>query len=98
MIVEPSFAEHHGPWLLAHELAHTRQHDWLGPVYLPVHAVLQAISLVLYAVRPLSKYSPVHAYNPLERTFICVPIDVVHEPPLESELTQKVLRAFALAA
>src|SRR5262245_51660943 len=48
IILEPRLLDLHGPWLLAHELSHTRQHDWLGPAYLPLHAILQAISVALY--------------------------------------------------
>src|SRR5260221_4238325 len=35
-----------GRWVLAHELSHTRQHAWLGPLYLPVHALFQIVSAV----------------------------------------------------
>ena len=52
IILEPGFLELHGPWLLAHELSHTRQHDWLGPAYLPVHAILQAMSVVPASLQP----------------------------------------------
>jgi hypothetical protein len=98
IILEPAFLELHGPWLLAHELSHTRrQHDWLGPTYLPLHAILQAISVVLYFIRPVAKFSPWHAYNPLERWLLCVPIDViVDRRPPEGELASKVLHAFGL--
>jgi hypothetical protein len=95
IILEPRFLELHGPWLLAHELSHTRQHDWLGPAYLPLHAILQAISLVLYFIPPIAKFSPWHAYNPLERLLLCVPVDViVDRRPPEGELASKVLHAF----
>ena len=97
IILEPGFLELHGPWLLAHELSHTRQHDWLGPAYLPVHAILQTMSVVLYFIRPIVKFSPWHAYNPLERLLICVPIDViVDKRPPEGELASKVLQEFGL--
>lgn len=66
-----------GQWVLAHELSHTRQHDWLGPAYLPLHILFQAVSIVLTRVRPVPGFSPVHAYNPLERVFLCVPFDVL---------------------
>jgi hypothetical protein len=56
---------------LAHELAHTRQHDWLGPLYLPLHLLAQAISALLsWGGRPV--VSRVHDFNPLEQTFICI--------------------------
>jgi hypothetical protein len=61
-----------GRVLLAHELAHTRQHDVLGPFYLPLHASAQALSALLSLVLPGRVPSVVHAYNPLEQTFICL--------------------------
>jgi hypothetical protein len=97
IIVEPAFLAVHGPWLLAHELSHTRQHDWLGPTYLPVHAVLLFLSMAIFFFRPIAKFSPWHAYNPLERVLICVPIDVIADPPApEGALAEGVLRAFGL--
>jgi hypothetical protein len=74
----------------------TRQHDWLGPAYLPLHAMFQILSTLIYIVRPVARYSPVHAYNPLERTFICVPIDAIVELKPEGERAEKVLHAFGL--
>lgn len=60
-----------GP-VFAHELAHTRQHDVLGPFYLPAHGIAQVISLVLsFAIRG-RVHSRIHAYNPLEQTWICL--------------------------
>jgi hypothetical protein len=97
IIVEPAFLAEHGRWLLAHELSHTRQHDWLGPAYLPVHAILLFLSMVMFFFRPLAKFSPWHAYNPLERILICVPIDVIADPPApEGALADGVLCAFGL--
>jgi hypothetical protein len=97
IILEPAFLAAHGPWLLAHELAHTRQHDWLGPAYLPVHAMLLFLSMVMFFFRPVAKFSPWHAYNPLERVLICVPIDVIADPPApEGALADTVLGAFGL--
>jgi hypothetical protein len=96
--LEPAFLAARGRWVLAHELAHTRQHDWLGPTYLPVHAMLLFLSMVIYLFRPVAKFSPWHAYNPLERVLICVPIDVVVVPPApEGPLADGVLRAFGLS-
>lgn len=60
-----------GRLVLAHELAHTRQHDWLGPLYLPLHILAQAVSAVLSLGRPVL-HSRVHDRNPLEQTFICL--------------------------
>jgi hypothetical protein len=97
IILDPALLELHGPWLLAHELSHTRQHDWLGPAYLPLHALLQVVSVVLYFIRPIAKFSPWHAYNPLERVLICVPIDVIVDGrPPEGELASNILREFGL--
>jgi hypothetical protein len=97
IIVEPAFLAARGRWLLAHELAHTRQHDWLGPTYLPVHAMLLLVSAAVSFFRPLAGFSPWHAYNPLERILICVPIDAVTNPPApESALADGVLREFGL--
>jgi GNAT superfamily N-acetyltransferase len=97
IIVERAFLEQYGPWLLAHELAHTRQHDWLGPAYLPLHALLQLISALIYALRPRAGFSPWHTYNPLERVFICVPVDAVASPPPPGNAqAASVLRAFGL--
>ena len=97
IIVEPAFLAVHGRWLLAHELSHTRQHDWLGPTYLPVHAMLLFLSMMMFFFRPVAKFSPWHAYNPLERVLICVPIDVIADPPApEGAVADGVLRAFGL--
>jgi hypothetical protein len=56
---------------LAHELAHTRQHDRLGPLYLPLHALAQAASALL-SIGRRPAVSRVHDHNPLEQTFICL--------------------------
>lgn len=56
---------------LAHELAHTRQHDLLGPFYLPLHILAQATSTLVSVGRPVA-LSRVHDRNPLEQTFIAV--------------------------
>jgi hypothetical protein len=60
-----------GRLILAHELAHTRQHDWLGPAYLPLHILAQTVSALLSIGRP-PRHSRVHDNNPLEQTFICL--------------------------
>ena len=62
---------------LAHELAHTRQHDWLGPLYLPLHILAQAVSAAVSlattrAGQRAPRVSRVHDHNPLEQTFICL--------------------------
>ncbi len=98
IIIEPAFLAAHSPWVLAHELSHTRQHDWLGPAYLPVHAMLLFLSMVMFLFRPVADLSRWHAYNPLERLLICVPIDVVADPPPPKDaLAGRVLRAFGLS-
>jgi hypothetical protein len=97
IIVEGDLLARHGRWLLAHELSHARQHDWLGPIYLPVHALLLALSAAISLVRPLARFSPWHAYNPLERVLICVPIDALAAPPPpQGALADDVLQAFGL--
>jgi hypothetical protein len=97
IIVEPALLARHGRWLLAHELSHARQHDWLGPIYLPTHATLLALSAVISLIRPVARFSPWHAYNPLERVLICVPIDALTMPrPPEGALADGVLQAFGL--
>lgn len=99
IILEPALLVAHGPWVLAHELAHTRQHDWLGPAYLPLHAMLLFLSMLIFFFRPVAKFSRWHAYNPLERVLICVPIDVVADPPAPDDVfAERVLRAFGLSA
>lgn len=60
-----------GRLILAHELAHTRQHDVLGPLYLPLHILAQTTSAVL-SLRSRPRHSRVHDHNPLEQTFICL--------------------------
>jgi len=58
---------------VAHELAHTRQHDRLGPLYLPLHIAAQTISAAIsLATRRRPVVSRVHDWNPLEQTFICL--------------------------
>jgi hypothetical protein len=97
IIVEGDLLARHGPWLLAHELSHARQHDWLGPIYLPAHVLLLVLSAAISLVRPLARFSPWHAYNPLERVLICVPIDALAVPPSpQGALADDVLQAFGL--
>jgi hypothetical protein len=56
---------------LAHELAHTRQHDRLGPLYLPSHILAQTLSALLSIGRPVV-FTRVHDRNPLEQTWIAI--------------------------
>jgi hypothetical protein len=65
---------------LAHELAHTRQHDWLGPLYLPLHLLAQAASAALSWRRGPPVVSRVHDRNPLEQTFICLAAGATRGP------------------
>lgn len=64
---------------LAHELAHTRQHDRLGPLYLPLHVAAQALSALLSLGRRPA-ISRVHDHNPLEQTLICLSAGATHAP------------------
>jgi hypothetical protein len=66
-----------GRMILAHELAHTRQHDWLGPLYLPLHILAQTVSALLSIGGP-PRHSRVHDNNPLEQTFICLGASAYH--------------------
>jgi hypothetical protein len=87
-----------GRWTLAHELAHTRQHDFLGPLYLPLHGLMQLISTILSWIRPIRGYAPTHGYNPLERGFIAVPYDYLVSGELLTEDSHEVLLAFGVTA
>jgi hypothetical protein len=66
-----TFDGRRGRMILAHELAHTRQHDVLGPLYLPLHILAQSISALL-SLGGGPRHSRVHDHNPLEQTFICL--------------------------
>jgi hypothetical protein len=78
---------------LAHELAHTRQHDLLGPLYLPMHILAQAVSAIVTRGRA-TIVSRVHDANPLEQTFICIPASAPHAPLSEDVDLEELLRAF----
>ena len=98
IVVEPEFVAGREAWVLAHELSHARQHDWLGPVYLIAHSVFQIVSVLACQVRPVPGFPPQHAHNPLERKLLCVPFDVLVAPePPSGELAREVLEAFGLA-
>src|SRR3954453_3715046 len=64
---------------LAHELAHTRQHDLLGPLYLPLHILAQGVSALLTRGKPIT-VSRVHDLNPLEQTFIAISSSALYTP------------------
>ncbi len=71
ILLSPAFTKGlRGRLVIAHELAHTRQHDVLGPLYLPLHILAQAASAAIYLVRPDRTSDPVHAYNPLEERWL----------------------------
>jgi hypothetical protein len=74
--------------VLAHELAHTRQHDVLGPLYLPLHILAQTTSTALSLILPGRVRSRVHAYNPLEHTFICLGAQACHDLALLHRLPE----------
>jgi hypothetical protein len=102
ILAQPGFLRGEaGRWIMAHELSHTRQHDLLGPLYLPLHGTLQALSALFSMFRPIPGYSIVHAYNPLERAFICVPFDYLVSlragSSLEDKSAEEVLRAFGVS-
>lgn len=82
------FAGLRGRAVLAHELAHTRQHDVLGPAYLPLHILAQTTSALLSFVLPGHVTSRVHAYNPLEHTFICLGAQACHDLALFERLPE----------
>src|SRR5215469_4444761 len=81
IILEPALLATQGRWLLAHELSHTRQHDWLGPTYLPVHAMLLLLSTVIFFFRPFKNPSRSLGFPPVERPLIRMSIDAVADPP-----------------
>ncbi|HVV52960.1 MAG TPA: DUF4157 domain-containing protein [Polyangia bacterium] len=80
---------------LAHELAHTRQHDRLGPLYLPLHILSQAASALLTRGRPIA-VSRVHDLNLLEQTFITVPASAPRAPGASDEEVARLLAAFGV--
>jgi hypothetical protein len=85
--------------VLAHELAHTRQHDCLGPLYLPLHILAQLGSGLLSLWQSLARgrrprISPVHDFNPLEQTFICLSAGATHAPPPSDLDMEAYLAAF----
>jgi hypothetical protein len=80
---------------LAHELAHTRQHDRLGPLYLPLHILSQAASAVLTRGKPVT-VSRVHDCNLLEQTWIAIPSSAPHAPGVGEDELAAVLAAFGV--
>ncbi len=99
IVVEPEFIRGREAWVLAHELSHARQHDFLGPTYLVAHLLCQLVSVLVCLVRQIRGYPLQHAYNPLERAFLCVPFDVLAQPELpRGPRAQELLSAFGLRA
>jgi hypothetical protein len=68
-----------GRLILAHELAHTRQHDALGPFFLPAHVLFQVASAIAYLLCRPGRGDPIHAYNPLEQRWLCLGFDAIFE-------------------
>ncbi|HET9887997.1 MAG TPA: hypothetical protein VFR10_10835 [bacterium] len=85
-----------GRMVLLHELSHVRQHSWLGPLYLPLHALAQLLSLALSTVRPTAGTSRIHAYNPLEQHFLCVPYHEICRPAQRSERIERLFSWFGV--
>jgi hypothetical protein len=80
---------------LAHELAHTRQHDLLGPLYLPLHILAQAVSALLTRGKPTT-VSRVHDLNPLEQTFIAISSSALYTPRTSDDDVADVLADFGV--
>jgi hypothetical protein len=86
-----------GRIVLLHELSHVRQHSWLGPFYLPLHGIAQLVSIVLFLIRPKPGGSPLHAYNPLEQKFLCVPYrEISSTGPRKNERIERLLEVFGV--
>jgi hypothetical protein len=75
-----------GRLVLAHELAHTRQHDWLGPFYLPLHVTAQTISFAVSLFSGPPVFSRVHDHNPLEQTFIAISAGATRAWPITAQI------------
>jgi hypothetical protein len=55
------------------------------------------LSMVMSFFRPIAGFSRWHAYNPLERVLICVPIDALAVSPApEGALADDIFLAFGL--
>lgn len=73
-----------GRLILAHELAHTRQHDVLGVLYLPLHVLCLSVSFLLSWFGGPVRHSRVHDHNPLEQTFIALAAGATDAWPAEA--------------
>ncbi len=80
---------------LAHELAHTRQHDLLGPLYLPLHILAQGVSALLTRGKAIT-VSRVHDLNPLEQTFIAISSSALYAPRPSDDDVADVLADFGV--
>ncbi len=78
-----------GQLLLAHELAHVRQHQLLGPLYLLMHASAQVLSMMLHQIRPTEGISRVHSRNPLEEQLIAVPYSTLHRSSTSHHIAER---------
>jgi hypothetical protein len=101
ILASPRFLEGmHGRVVLAHELSHARQHDWLGPAYLPIHVLTQIACAVAFVLRPVPGSDPVHARNPLEQRWLCLGFDAYRElvsgERLSEEERERYLQAFGV--
>ena len=86
-----------GRLVLAHELSHVGQHSWLGPFYLPLHALAQIGSVVTSLVRPKPGGSRIHSYNPLEQRFLSFPYDEIKNSDVKrSERIEQLLASFGV--
>jgi hypothetical protein len=90
VLASPEFLEGvHGRVVLAHELSHARQHDILGPAYLPIHGAIQVACAIAFLVRPLAGSDPVHARNPLEQRWLCLGFDAYRDLVRGKRLTDE---------
>ncbi|MFO0693766.1 MAG: DUF4157 domain-containing protein [Polyangiales bacterium] len=96
LIHDRAYRGRNGRIVMAHELAHTRQHDVLGPFYLPLHGLAQLVSAAISLVRPRGR-SAVHTYNPLEQTWIAFSFDAIEVAAAWPEARDAELEGFLAA-
>jgi len=98
ILASPQFLQGlHGRVVLAHELSHTRQHDVLGPAYLPLHIAIQLACTLAFLLRPVAGSDPVHARNPLEQHWLCLGFDAYRELVRGERLTEEEREAYLRA-
>ena len=73
----------------------SRQHDRLGPLYLPLHILSQAASALLTRGKPVT-VSRVHDLNPLEQTFIAISSSALYAPRPSDDDVAAVLADFGV--